>query len=1201
MIQIFPWSNLLETGIDDIDQQHRHLVGLLNELAQHYVDGKGLRATRRILSELGDYAVYHFETEEGIWHASLPAEAVESHEASHQVFREKVDGFRSTQADTPGLQQELLGFLTEWLAFHILDTDRGMAYVVLAMRNGMTLEQARTAANRRKRGKDGRLASTIMSLYRCMTTQTLGLMREREAHLRKLNALHDQEQTWLREELLRAQQIGHIGSWKLDLASGELEWSPETCRILGRGQHGAISQDCFWESVHPEDRERVEADWQAALAGGLYETEHRVVRGDEVVWVRSRADFDRDPFSGRRVAIGTVQDITDECRLRQQERSLQEFKTAVQQMADGLIFTRMDGSIRFVNPAWARMHGWTEQEVTDRHLSIFHTPEQMHRDVAPAIETLLNEGRITVRLGHLRRDGSEFFTRMSASLARDSAGQAFCMIGIARDITDEVEREEREHFEQRFRTLVAEVSALFLRALSDQDFDHAMDQTLKELGELFEVDRTFLFLLSEDGESWSNTHEWCASGVKAQKHRLQHEPLDATPWWLDRLRHNRPVLIDSVAKLPPEASAERELLQAQSILSLLSLPTRDATGQLTGFIGFDSVRRERAWHEEQVKMLQVVADTVASALARRAVSRKLAENRQHLLRAQQVARIGSWKLDLLTGHLEWSPETYRLFGVEPGTPMDLNSFLDHVYPEDRRRVESAWAAALDGAPYDIEHRTLNSHGTTWVREVAEFRHRQGGGPTTAVGTVQDITERKKHEQQLEILAFMDPLTNLANHHAFAQELEERMEHATNSPLETCVFLIDVDGLGQINTSMGMPAGDEVLRIIGQRLTDFAGTAGHVGRLGGDQYALAIHDCGEIRCVAERVQQIQKVIGQAIQLGGDVIRVSACIGSVRNRGNAVRHAGVLLRMADQAIYQAKLGGRNQHVDFDLSQYFSDRSRQDDLADIRKGLRESQFTLHYQPQVDMLTGEVSGFEALLRWQHPERGLLGPEAVIPYIEDHPLIVEVGDWVIDAALAQLLEWQRGGFDTAISVNVASNQLEHPDFLDRLASRMAACASLKPAQLALEILETGPLLDISAAVKTFERIRDIGVVISLDDFGTGHSSLQTLHALAPDSLKIDRSFILGMLRDNQSLHIVQAILDLSSRFGLEVIAEGIETPELGRELIRLGCRQAQGHAIGMPMPAGQVLEWLAQWRSRPPSWLGVKQEPRINGATSAN
>lgn len=939
MIEVIPWSSLLATGIESVDQHRQRLVDIVNRLARLSLVREESSAGSKSIEGLADEAVTCLESEYAYWEQKLPASMLAGHAASHRDFLEKLAGLRHPETSSPAQQQERLDYLAEWLSVHILDTDRKAAWVVLGLQQGLSHAEAVAAADQRRRGEDGRLAAAIQDLYRHLASQTLGLWR------------------------------------------------------------------------------------------------------------------------------------------------------------------------------WAE---GTQAEGT---------------------ETVLPEGD--------------------------------------------------EHFQRRFHNLVAEVSARFLWALDEQRFDQTLNQSLADFGQLFAVDRAFLFQIDGKGDTWSNTHEWSAPGVEPQREHLQAMPMAITPWTLERLRHNLPVMINRVEALPPEAAAEKEILQAQSIQSLLCLPTRSQSGQLTGFIGFDAVRRERVWKDGQVTMLQVIADIVANALGRMEATRALSKSREDLLRAQQVARIGSWTLDLQTQQLDWSPETYRLFGVEPGTPLDLSRFIDNVYPDDRAAVVAAWQAALDGAPYAIEHRTAHSQGQLWVREVAEFGQWRDGRPAVAMGTVQDISEQKRLQQQLEALAFRDPLTGLPNRTAFERDLDQQLSQVGDAQPEICLYLLDVDGLNLINTSMGDLAGDTILRTLGLRLKTFGGPFGHVARLGGDQFAVAMPHASGREGIAATAHRLQQLIAQPIRLDEDVIQVSASIGSVHNRGHAFRMAGTMLRMADQAIYRAKLVGKNRHEAFDISHYQSDRSREELLAGIRRGLEQNQFRLFYQPKVDLLNGTILGLEGLLRWQHPDRGLLGPGAVIPHLEDHPLIIELGSWVIDSALQQLGQWREAGLETAVSVNVSSRQLEHPALVQRLVAQTRARAGLKPAQLELEILETGPEFDLVGAAESFRQLKAIGLLIFLDDFGTGHSSLQTLQRLGPDGLKIDQSFVLTMLDDPASHSIVRAILDLSRTFGLQVVAEGVETPAHCRELIRLGCRYAQGYAIARPMPAAAVPEWTRQWREQLPAWIG--------------
>jgi diguanylate cyclase (GGDEF)-like protein len=556
-----------------------------------------------------------------------------------------------------------------------------------------------------------------------------------------------------------------------------------------------------------------------------------------------------------------------------------------------------------------------------------------------------------------------------------------------------------------------------------------------------------------------------------------------------------------------------------------------------------------------------------------------------LLRAQRVGRIGSWKLDLASQQLEWSPETYRLFEVDPSVPMRLDAFIQEVHPLDRERVTQAWEAALGGEPYDIEHRTTRSDGRIWVREVAEFGAWENGRATVALGTVQDVTERRLHAEQLERLAYQDPLTGVANRHAFFLHLEEALRGLSGAE-EVILHQIDLDGLARVNTTMGSSVGDVVIQTVAERLLTCVETRERVARMGGDQFVVAMTSLDGAESVHEQVGRIQRLVEEPMDVNGETIRMTACIGSVHNRGHQVRNPGQLVRMVDQAIYQAKLSGKARNVEFELAKYESDRVLHERLDAIRVGLAERQFVLYYQPKVDLRSGSLVGFEALVRWQHPSRGLVSPNEFVPYLEGHPLMLQLGDWVLVQALDELRQWELSGLTTNVSVNVAGNQLDHPSFPHSLQAVLQARPWLDPSRLELEVLETGPMFQLDHATVAVERIKELGVAISLDDFGTGHSSLQTLVALRPNVLKVDRSFILGMDRDARSLAVVQAIIGLGATFQVPVLAEGVETREQARTLVRLGCALGQGYGIGRPMPSAAVRDWYNDWQKMHRAWL---------------
>ncbi|MFZ3183803.1 MAG: GGDEF domain-containing phosphodiesterase, partial [Pseudomonas sp.] len=318
--------------------------------------------------------------------------------------------------------------------------------------------------------------------------------------------------------------------------------------------------------------------------------------------------------------------------------------------------------------------------------------------------------------------------------------------------------------------------------------------------------------------------------------------------------------------------------------------------------------------------------------------------------------------------------------------------------------------------------------------------------------------------------------------------------------------------------------------------------------------------------------------QPVQVGELTLRVSASMGVTFCPQEDEADADTLLRQADQAMYQAKLAGKNRLHFFDIEEDRSVRGHHESIEHIRQALLANEFVLHYQPKVNLRTGAVIGAEALIRWQHPLRGLISPAEFLPVIEEHSLAIELGEWVINSALTQVEQWQAAGLNIPVSVNIGARQLQQHNFVERLLSILAVHPGVKPSSLELEVLETSALEDVTHVSKVIDACRKLGIMFALDDFGTGYSSLTYLKRLPVAMLKIDQSFVRDMLDDPDDLSILKGVVGLASAFHLQVIAEGVETVEHGAMLLQLGCELAQGYGIARPMPGQQLPNWATVW-----------------------
>ncbi|MFB1487819.1 MULTISPECIES: EAL domain-containing protein [unclassified Thiocapsa] len=383
-------------------------------------------------------------------------------------------------------------------------------------------------------------------------------------------------------------------------------------------------------------------------------------------------------------------------------------------------------------------------------------------------------------------------------------------------------------------------------------------------------------------------------------------------------------------------------------------------------------------------------------------------------------------------------------------------------------------------------------------------------------------------------------------------------------------------------------GDQLIVEIGQRLARSLRDRQYLAHIGGDEFAVILTPLDNPDAFAAPVRRMLQAVAEPLSLEDHKLQLTASIGvAVFPQAADGMEAEQVLRQSDQAMYLAKLTGKNRYHLFDPLKDESTRERFIRIEEVRQGLTAGEMRLHYQPKVWLATGQVAGFEALIRWQHPQRGLVPPGQFIPLLERHPLAVTLGDWVIETALSQLAAWNARGICTCVGVNVDALQLADPDFVPRLARQLAAQPGVAPAQLDLEILETSALDNMAEEAALIARVQRMGVTCSLDDFGTGYSSLTFLKQLAAQTIKIDQSFVRGMLDDSEHASIVNSVLGLARSFDRQTLAEGVETEHQGRMLLELGCDLAQGYAIARPMPAAEMPAWLAQWQV-PPSWLHI-------------
>ncbi|WED20546.1 bacteriohemerythrin [Vibrio sp. JC009] len=683
-------------------------------------------------------------------------------------------------------------------------------------------------------------------------------------------------------------------------------------------------------------------------------------------------------------------------------------------------------------------------------------------------------------------------------------------------------------------------------------------------------------------------------------------------FWLDSLpenahteqhrnSHNR--FIQSVVDLKAQASEQSEEEWLEELLSFLASwlashileSDKQMALLVEGFQSGKSIEEASLWAEQQMQgSAKETIDIILAAYKTLSANtirlmreiqagdktlKQLSDSEQHLQEAMNYAKIGSWSFTK-EGAVDWSPQIYKIFGLEmtvaPG-PDSLRTIMLEQYHEP---FETSLQRSFEtGQEHRMEYKiTRPSDGELrWIECRGQIVHNEDGVPEKLEGFVRDITEQKENEQKIVKLAYYDPLTMLPNRRLLLDRLNHSLAVGERNDKYNALLFIDIDNFKTINDSHGHDYGDLLLKQAARKIQQCIRKGDTLARIGGDEFVVILSDLSsdEIEAASRTelvADKIRRVTSVPYEINNLQFNSSASIGMALFNDNSVPSLD-LMKFADIAMYQAKQSGKNSACFYDpmMQQEISERLRLE--SELRKAITNKHFELYYQPQIDT-HNNITGAEALIRWTHPEDGLISPDSFIPLAEETGLIVPIGDWVVESACQQLKKWQqnRSTSHLTLSVNVSYKQFRQPDFVFKISELMTKYG-VEKGKLKIELTETMLVDDMETTISHMEKLKEQGIQFSLDDFGTGYSSLQYLKQLPLSQLKIDRSFVSELESNLNDQSIVKTIILMANALGIDVIAEGVETQKQRSYLGTHGCLSYQGYLYSKPVPILDLME----------------------------
>ncbi|MCU0491755.1 MAG: EAL domain-containing protein [Chloroflexaceae bacterium] len=705
-----------------------------------------------------------------------------------------------------------------------------------------------------------------------------------------------------------------------------------------------------------------------------------------------------------------------------------------------------------------------------------------------------------------------------------------------------------------------------INAAPPDKIDEGILAALAMVGSFLGVARVYIVQSDNDWQTIQVVQSWRSEEL-ASRRLTNQVSLKALPWLRALLLEQQLVHLSVNSNQPERAATERAFLEQYAIGGLLGVPLLYAS-TTPSYLCCDSLDPNRSWSAGDIEVLTLVSESIGRATDWQHITATMraSELRYRMLTTHATDIISLHDPDGTCHYC--SPAVQAILGYGPGEVTGTIP-IDIIHPDDlpaamgRGKIHDSGAITTT---FRMRHK-LGHY--IWIETSARaVCDPVSGAISEIVAVTRDIDERKAYEARIEQLAYFDPLTTLANRRRFNDSVQRALLDVGRQQVSLALLYLDLDRFKLVNDTLGHDAGDELLVMVANRLRSQLRSDDLLARLGGDEFAVLLPNLHETDEAARIAQRLIDQIRQPFSLRGHPIHLGVSVGIVCAPHNGTRFED-LLKFADIAMYQAKTEG-DRFIFFDpsLSAYNQDQLQLE--AELRHAINSDSLTLYYQPILDLRNGAIVSVEALVRWNHPTRGLLLPGEFVPLAEERGLIRALDRWVLRAALHQLATWHESGIHCYVSINLSARTLHDANITEYI-RRCLEDIHAPPEHSLIEVTESAVMRDVEMAHQLLGQMRGMGMRVALDDFGSGHAALAYLKRLPVDVVKIDRSFVQGIEQDARDEGVVRAIVALSQSLGIEVVAEGVNTAAQHQWLLDAGCMFGQGFGLGRPMPPEQI------------------------------